>query len=400
MRHKLRGERKFDASLADMDAHGACFLDIGGDSAPAAPDYTPVAQASEEAARVSAAQADRVLAESTRQYERNMEVAQPIIDAQVGMMKSAKDQGNEYFDYWKTKARPVEDALNTEAMATGTEAKQNVAVDRAVADSQGGYTRALNQGFRQAKRYGIAPIATTGAIGLQQAQNTAAAATGARDKEKALGTAKKLDVAGLYRGMPGASQGAYASAINAGNSAVNNSTTVGNGVVAGTNAAAGLTMQGQGMKVQGLGNILSNQTSYANSAPQDNSMAGLGSMLGGAAAVKTAFFAGSSKKIKHDKEPIDSESVLEAIDDVPVEKWTYNKGVEDSGTHIGPYAEDMNAKFGDNVAPGGAGLDLVSANGINMAAIKGLSSKVRRLEGRVAGLSLKKADSESNVVML
>jgi len=88
---------------------------MGGDSAPAAPDYTPMANASEAAARIGAEQADRVLAESTRQYDRNMAVAQPILDSQAAMMKSAQQQGDEYYDYWKTKARPVEDALNAEA---------------------------------------------------------------------------------------------------------------------------------------------------------------------------------------------------------------------------------------------------------------------------------------------
>jgi hypothetical protein len=114
---------------------------------------------------------------------------------------------------------------------------------------------------------------------VAHAANTAGAATGARDKEIALGTAKKLDVAGLYRGMPGASTGAYSSANNSGNSAVGNSTTVGNGMVAGTGAAGGLTMQGQGMKVQGLGSVLNAQTSAYNTAVANDS-SGLGGALG------------------------------------------------------------------------------------------------------------------------
>ena len=278
MRLKLRSERKFDAALADMDAHGACFLDIGNDPPPA-PDTSAMAGASKEVAEIGAAQADRVLAESTRQFDRNMEVAQPVIDAQLGMMKSAKQQGDEYYDYWKTKAQPVEDQLNAEAMAAGSTGKQQEAVDRAVADSQGGFTRSLNQTIRQGKRYGMAPVAATGAMTVQQAAQTAGMATGARDKEIALGTAKKLDVAGLYRGMPGASQGAYSSANQSGNSAVNNSMGIGQGMVAGTQAAAGLNMQGQGMRLQGLGNVLNSQQATYNSQMANDS-SGLGSMLG------------------------------------------------------------------------------------------------------------------------
>lgn len=281
--------------LRNRDGFGAdgrrlYFLDMGGDSAPPPPDYTPVAQASEEAARISAEQADRVLAESKRQYDRNLEIAQPIIDAQTGMMKSAQQQGDEYYDYWKTKAQPVENALNAEAMKAGSDAAQQEKVDRAVADSQGGYTRALNQGFRQARRYGINP-ASVASMGVTQAQNTAAAATGARDKEIALGTAKKLDVAGLYRGMPGASTGAYGAATNAGNSAVGNSATVGNGITNGTIAAGGLAMQGQGMKLQGLGNILSSQVgmydsmSASNASNRSGTMGLVGAGIGAAATI-------------------------------------------------------------------------------------------------------------------
>lgn len=373
------------------DGRRRYFLDLGGDSAPA-PDYTPMAAASEEAARVSAEQADRVLAESKRQYDRNMEVAQPVIDTQLGMMKSAKEQGDQYYDYWKTKAQPVEDALNADAMASGTEAKQQEKVDRAVADSQGGFTRALNQTIRQGKRYGMTPVAATGAMAVQQAANTAGAATAARDKEIALGTAKKLDVAGLYRGMPGASTGAYSSANQSGNSAVNNSTTVGNGMVAGTNAAAGLNMQGQGMKLQGMGNVLNAQMSNYNAAQnQSSGMGGFGSLLGGAASLYTAFkpvaavgaLAGSSKKIKTDKTPVNAEVITKGLQRIPVEAWRYKDGEGDGGEHVGPYAEDVNREFGDAAAPGGDKIDLVSMNGLALAGIKNLADRMDKMESRV-----------------
>lgn len=309
-RLKLRSEAKFDAALADLDARGACFLDMGGD-APAAPDYTPVAQASEEAARISAEQADRVLAESKRQYDRNLEVAQPIIDAQTGMMKSAQQQGDEYYDYWKTKAQPVENALNAEAMAAGGAVRQQEQVDRAIADSQGGYTRALNQGFRQARRYGINP-ASVASMGVQQAQQTAGSATAARDKEIAMGTAKKLDVAGLYRGMPGAATGAYGAATAAGNGAVGNSVTVGNGMTNGAIAAAGITNQGQQTRVNGLSSMLNAQTSAYNSANQQSNsgfgsmLSGLGGLGQGIGAMKTAsmFASMSDRRLKENIERV------------------------------------------------------------------------------------------------
>lgn len=272
------------------------YFDLGDDSAPAAPDYTPVAQASEKSAQIMADQADRVLAESTRQYDRNMEVAQPVIDTQLAMMKQSKDQGDEYFNYWKTNAQPVEKALADDAMAEGSETKQNEAVGRAVADARVGTTQQQNQLFRQGARYGfskdaLAKVGGNGAIA--SASGIASAATMARDKSKALGTAKKLDVAGLYRGMPGASQGAYSVANNSGNSAVNNSTNVGAGMVSGATSAAGLVGQGQQMRLSGLTGIMNAQGNYNNMVANYNaqSSAGLGQMLGtvGGLAAKALF---------------------------------------------------------------------------------------------------------------
>ncbi len=275
-----------------MGSAGMILYGGGKNDSPDPPDYTPMAQASEAAARIGAEQADRVLAESTRQYDRNMEVAQPVIDEQLGMMKSAREQGDEYYSYWKTKAQPVEDALNADAMASGTPAMQEEAAAKAAADARRGTTQQTNMIARQGMRYGWSPTKIATMAGTMAGANASAissATTGARDKEKQLGFAKKMDVAGLYRGMPGASSGAYGAANNAGNSAVGNSATVGNGMVAGTNTAAGLTMQGQGMKIQGLNGILGAQTGIYNNGQSNQGDGGAGMVVGLASAAATAF---------------------------------------------------------------------------------------------------------------
>jgi hypothetical protein len=366
---------------------------FGGGDAPAAPDYTPVAQASEESARIAAAQADRVLAESTRQYERNMAVAQPVIDQQIGLMKQQQTQGDDYYNYMKSMQRPVENALNAESMTdtTGRDAAErndiynrqigvasNAGSDRqaimdrysananqdaterglitggnegiynarrgdieydvgnAIADTRAGQSSAINQTMRQGLRYGYSPAklaAMAGSTSLSQGAAQAAAANGTRqnsiDKQRALmgqrydmrnatnnamiqgltnnrsmrmdeGNAgvnaaaglrsmgiqdratqwgKKLDAAGLYRGLTGASQGAYGLSVSAGNSAASNSMAAGQPMIAGTNAAANMTMQGQGQKLQGLTSIAGMQSQNYNTAVQNDS-SGLGSMLG------------------------------------------------------------------------------------------------------------------------
>ena len=338
---KLRSEQKFDAEIDCLEAHGACFLDIFPD-APAAPDNTALANASEESARIGAAQADRVLAESQRQYDKNMEVVKPVVDAQLGIMRQSKDQGDDYYKYLVSRSRPVEDALNADAMDAGSQAKQDEMAARAVADSQGSFTRDINQTIRAGKRYGLTPVALSAGVGDmagEQASRTVAAATGARDKEKQLGFAKKLDVAGLYRGLPGASTGAYNAATSAGNSAAGNQMAPGSALQTATTNAAGLTMQGQGQKLSGLSSVAGlNNANYQAILNDDGGLGGLGSMLGGAASLYTAI---SSEEEKEDKTPINAEGITKGLERVPVEAWRYKKGVADEGVHIGPYAEDV-----------------------------------------------------------
>jgi len=124
----------------------------------------------------------------------------------------------------------------------------------------------------------MAPPAMTGTMAVQQAQGTAAAAGAAREREKTLGYAKKMDVAGLYRGLPGASQGAYGVALNAGNSANQNQQSPGNALIAGMGTAGNMTIAGQGQRLQGLGNVLNAQTNYALNAGSQNN--GFGALLG------------------------------------------------------------------------------------------------------------------------
>lgn len=478
-RRKLEslGEPIGDMSSMTVDRRRIYHGGGKGDSPPP-PDYTPVAQASEAAAKIGAEQADRVLAESQRQFNTNQAVAAPVVAAQLGIMNQTKQQGDDYYDYlkeyrpaekqllydanglsadqvaeinalrqqegqdyqnkltsarqdyeanlakaagitaapgggfdvsqiqdvavpaptygiapWRNIQRPgqpaptptnqaeidaairknevnaqlrasltgikpqqgstaattpafdtsgiVEDnsrseALSAKYMAMGQSALQardsaerelvtgsdtaiydankgdiENDVARAVADTQGGYTRSLNQMARQGRRYGLsgnAIAANAGSVATNQAAAIAAAANGTRNQgidstrgrlttrrgmriqDDTLNWGKRLDAVGLAKGMPGASQGAYSVATNAGNAAVNNQMAPGNALVAGMGTAGSLAMQGQNMKLNGLSSILNAQTSIYNNSQDSGGgfMGGLGSLLGGGAAAYTA----------------------------------------------------------------------------------------------------------------
>jgi PIN domain nuclease of toxin-antitoxin system len=388
----------------------------------APPNYQPTADATTESAQIMADLGQAQLAESQRQYDTTLAVSKPVVDAQLGIMQQTSDQGSDYYDYMKSTFRPLEQSAALEAMGlTPTQiaqynalkaqeeasAAQGAQIDtsrsdafladasanaglqrqeekagKAIADVRSGWTSATNMAMRQGLRYGLSPEqiaarAVDSSTGLASAE--VAAANDARLKEEATGWAKKLDVAGIGRGLPGASAGAYSLAVGAGDSAVKNTMAPGAALLAGNAAGVGTIGAGQQLNMQGNLGILNAQTSYAN-AQNDamsggGSMGGLGSLLGGAAA---AF---SSKKIKKNKQDISP--VLNGIKKLNVQQWDYKEGEGDGGTHVGPYAEDVNQEFGEQAAPGGKAVDIISMMGINLKATQELAAKVDNIERKL-----------------
>lgn len=404
------------------------------------------------------------LAETKRQYDQSYAVSKSVADKQLELMDQAKTQGDDYYNYMVSKQRPIEDALNAQALKdtsvadkasrdgilqAGLNAAANTAgragqmrtdvdaivreavnyvttqanevasgaaqnasavrasanafygqqnkdidtyklgnqgiqdlyradidadVNNAVADARAGQAQATNSAVRQALRYGISMPAATSALTTSQAQAIASAANGTRnastDKYRGLiadgigmrqnafgasstaisnanaaeasaaaaalaaknsvvaqglgsivdsiGTstnmanlsdsqkvaalsanrdmgiqdtskdwAKKLDVAGLYRGLPGASSGAYSNATAAGNSAVANTIAPSQSYNTGAAQAAGTIGSGYQMPINGLGGALNSQTSIYNNSMQAKS-AETGAMYGAAGSVVAA----------------------------------------------------------------------------------------------------------------
>jgi hypothetical protein len=269
-----------------------------------APDTGAVADASVEAAKISAQLGQDQLTEARRQYDLNKAVVDPVVETQRGLMQQQIDQGDEYYDYMKETFRPLERSMVSDAEYESSDARLEEAAGMAAADTRRGLTQQANMMIRQGLRYGYSPSKMASMAGEQATNNATAVAgatTGAREKQRAVGYAKKLDAVGIGRGLPGASQGAYGLAVNSGNSAVNNQMQPGTALQSGMASAAGTTMQGQGIKVQGLGSVLDAQTSYAsamNAMQSGSSAAGLGGLLGGAASMYSAFK--SDPRLKED----------------------------------------------------------------------------------------------------
>jgi hypothetical protein len=286
---------------------------------------------------------------------------------------------------------------------------------QAVADSRAGYTNSVNSAIRQGIRYGFSPnklLTNANAQAVQQAGMQAGAANQTRKsatqtmygrgvgqvseelkgitadrnfkiQDSAIATAKKQDVAGLYRNLPAASQGSYSLATNAGNSAVNNQNQTSNQYMQGINQGNALIMDGQKTAVQGIGSMVNAQTGYANAGDSSSAVWGALGQVGGAFASKAVI---SDKTKKKDIKPINDDEALEGIKKTEISKWKYDKDkvtdaeyeMVDDKEHIGAMAQDLKKNLGEQVSNGKM-VDIISAVGVNMAATKALAKKVDKL---------------------
>lgn len=286
----------------------------------------------------------------------------------------------------------------------------------AVADSRAGYTNSLNTAARQGIRYGFSPAklaamasqqgVAQGAMQAAAANQTRKAATetmygrgvaeasqgltrvnanrSMRQQDESLQFAKKLDLAGIYRGLPGASQGAYQASISAGNSAVGNQNATSAQYLQGMNAGTNTIMAGQQAKMNGLSNIAQMQTGIYNAqAGQNDAIWGALGQVGGAY-VGSKF---SDKNMKKDIKKIDDDKALEGVKKTEISSWKYDREKApdderiDDKEHIGAMAQDLKKNLGSQVSDGRM-VDVISAIGVNMAATKALAKKVDKLEGK------------------
>ena len=94
----------------------------------------------------------------------------------------------------------------------------------------------------------------------------------------------------------------------------------------------------------------------------------------------------SARNVKEHFSPVSARDVLEKVSSWPITEWNY---ITDGETlrHIGPMAQDFYAAF--NVGTDDKHISMVDADGVALAAIRGLNQKLAEQEA-----SLKKKDSE------
>lgn len=242
-----------------------------------APDYTPMANASAESARIMGELGREQMAEARRQYDAAMPTVNRVVDAQLATMDQTQQQGQDYYDYMRNTFRPVEQSFVDDVNNYNTDAERERLASAAAADVGRAGTQSNEANARRMAAMGINPNSGRFASmqaqgGLQLAGARANAMNNARNQAEATGYARKLDAIGVGRNLPGASASAYGQATGAGTQAANNVQTPGSNLLAGNAQGGQMVGSGQSTQLQGLQSILNSQT---NLASQPNPLASL-----------------------------------------------------------------------------------------------------------------------------
>jgi len=258
-----------------------------------APDYAPLAAASEKAATVMGDLGQQQIDFSKKMYDENSPFMQDIAKQQKLAMEQQLEQGKDYYDYRKETYRPLEKGIVADAQAFDTDAHRNQLATKAAADAGLAFGRTRQANERAMASMGVNPnsgrFQGLGAqSALMQSANRAGAMTGTRERAQQIGYARKLDAAGLGRGLSGASTAAYGSAISAGSQAGGLYGMAGQQHLGGMAQGAGTIGSGMDMQIGGLSNVLNNQTKWAIEQPDNSFLGNLGGIAGAATSMYTA----------------------------------------------------------------------------------------------------------------
>lgn len=313
---------------------------------------------------------------------------------QVGMQREMQDfqlgESRKYSDrYWGTQVG-LEDELISKARGYNEASEQERMAGRAGADVSQSFAQSNQNMQRGLARRGVnagsaAAISAMKGSANEEALAKAGAMNQTREAARQMGWTRLGEAAALGKGLPGFGNASSQLSMGAGM----NSLTAGSAGM----SAIGTTAGAFGANTSTTGNLYNsagnlgvqsdrNRFSYQGSNGWAQAAAGVGGLMQGYGAMM-----GSSKKIKENKGgKVSGKDVLSKMRNLDNEGWKYKDGVEDSGQHVGPYAEDVRREFGDDVAPGGKGINMDKMGTLNNKAFVTLSQQVEKLERELASL--------------
>lgn len=362
-----------------------------------APDMTAVnesAKASAELGKEALAWYKAKDAEAAPMRDTLNRKALEVADQQLASSKANDALSADYANYNKTTFRPLEQGIVADAAAYDTPEKRQAAADAAMADVNRSTAAVGDARARMLAANGVNPgstraMAANAGADVAQAEQLAGAAFQARKGVETTGFARKMDAASLGRNLPSAQATSAQVALTAGNNAVANT----GAPVTAANQGAATYGAGFGTAIQGQGQAGSLYGKAAEIQGQDNGIWGALGQVGGAAISRDWSKGWSDRTLKTDIQPEDPEQALAEVVSTPVSDFKYDpaklaaRGIGqdevDPGQSTGPMAQDVQATMGEEAAPGGKKINLVTLNGKNMAAIQALNKRVDTLASMI-----------------
>jgi hypothetical protein len=335
----------------------------------------------------------QLYADSAPDRKAAIERANLVSDKQLAAMDQQSALTKDYADYQANTFRPLEKNIIADAEKFDTLERRNAEAGKAVSDVRQAFSSAQGITDRNLARKGVIPgsgadIAARQQMTAQQALAEVQGITGAHDKVQTQGYARRMDAASLGRNMAANQATSAGIALNQGNSAV------ANGQAAGNIAAQGAQLMNSGYAgaQNGLAGSANTYTNIANINQKANDNSGTMALVGSLAGTAAKMYMSSDVEKKEGIESINPDDALNAVNKTPIAEWQYKEGnqASDGGVrHTGPMAQDVQKNMGDKVAPNGKKIDIISMNGITMAAIQSLSKKVDSIVAS-QGINLKK----------
>ena len=307
---------------------------------------------------------------------------------------------------YQTTFQPIEQKMAQEAMDYGNAADQERVASQAGTDVSQQFQSQRAAAQRQIASMGVKPnsgtfMAQSRESDAAEAEARAAAMTGTRQAVKDKGVSLRAGAAAFGRNQTntagqqvGLSTGSGSAATQSAGAGVGSTLAAGNSINAGYGAQIGAANSAVQANL-GLGGLMN--SAYGNQAQMYGlQMAGLGQLMGTAAGFygkpQGSGAVASSRDFKESKAPVDTGDAVEAFKRLDVDSWKYRDGIADGGRHVGPYAEDVQRELGDEVAPGGKQIDMISMSGAQTAAIKGLAEKLDEQDEAIEALAARLAD--------
>lgn len=269
----------------------------GKDSAPAAPDYSELAAASEQSAKYSYELAKRQQDWAEKTYTENKGTSDLVIDKALGALDRQEEWAIKDRARYESVFQPLEEQLAKDAEDYSTPERQEVEAGKAEADVAAQFGQARQAAQDRLESFGVDPSQTrSGALdlGTRVAEAAAQASAGnqARTQTENIGRALRSEAINVGKGYPAQALAAQAGSSGAGNQAANTglATTASGANTMGT----GQSWQGMGNQSIGTwGNILN--TGFSNQMDKykanQESSSGWGSALGMLGGIATSFLA-------------------------------------------------------------------------------------------------------------